>query len=554
MLHCYYQLYRVRTFIALALTVLVASYPTRKVQASAGDLDPTFGAGGKVTTDFFGNSDEVRDVVIQPDGKIIAVGFVYNPITQGDFGLVRYNNKGGLDPTFGIGGKVTTDFLNISSFGSSDAANAVALQPDGKLVVAGLAGAGAFSFGLARYEADGSLDSAFGSGGRVTTGFPGHDAVATDVAILPDGKIIAVGLTNTFVKFVLKPDFAIARYNLDGSLDSTFGVGGKVTTDFRGLGLGDSASAAAIQVDGKIVVAGSSEVSAFAPDLTQFSIARYNIDGTLDSTFGVGGKVSPFFFGGFDQAHGLALLPNGKIIVCGVATNNHLPSESDFAMIRLNSDGSIDPSFGSNGRVTTDFSSEFDSAGDIAVQSDGKIVLAGVVSKGWFQDSTDFAIARYNPDGGLDANFGSGGKVTTDFFGFTNQASAVVIQQDGRIFVARRANTFEVGDFALARYDGNSFDICLQDDGGSNLLQLNSTTGDYLFTNCSGFTTGGTAALTKRGGVITLQQNAPDRRLLATVDASANKGTASMQVFSKGATFTITDRNTLNNTCSCGAH
>jgi uncharacterized delta-60 repeat protein len=547
------QSHLVRTLVAMVVIALFySSIPFCRVQAAAGDLDLSFGSGGKVTTSFSANPGETRDVVIQPDGKIIAAGVAFDPITRGDFGLVRYNKNGSLDTTFGIGGNVTTDFLNIPSFGSVDAANAVALQADGKIVVAGLAGIGSFSFGLARYEADGSLDSGFGSGGRVITRFSKFDASANDVAIQPDGKIIAVGSTNTSFDDFPKPDFAIARYNTDGSLDSTFGVGGKVTTDF--MGLGDTAAAVAIQTDRKIVVAGSSQVSLFAPELTQFSIARYNVDGTLDSSFGVGGKVRPFLLGGFDQANSVASLPNGKIIVAGVITNNHLPSESDFGMIRLNGDGSIDVSFGSGGIVTTDFSSEFDSANHIAIQSNGKIVLAGIVSKGRFEDLTDFAIARYNPDGSLDTSFGSGGRVTTDFFGFSNKANAVVIQQDGRILVAGRADGSGIGppfEFALARYDGNSFDTCLQDDSSGALLQFSSSTGEYLFTNCSDLTQGGTGLISRRGNVLTLQQNGPDRRLFATVDVGVHRGSATMQLFSLGTTFAITDRNTLNDNCAC---
>jgi uncharacterized delta-60 repeat protein len=548
-----------RASIVLALCgFLLSSLSTSRVQAAAGNLDPTFGTGGKVTTDFSGNPVEARGVVLQPDGKIIAAGIAFDPITRGDFGLVRYNQDGSIDSSFGSGGKVTTDFLNIPSFGSVDFANALALQTDGKIVVAGFSAVGVASFALARYRADGSLDSSFGSGGKVTTSFSRFDAVADDVAIQSDGKIIAVGSVNTSFSSNPKPDFALARYNSDGGLDSTFGVGGKVTTDFTDFtGVGDNASAVVIQPDGKIVVVGSSQVSLFAPDLRQFSIARYNIDGTLDLSFGVGGKVRPFFFGQFDQANAVALIPDGRIIVAGFVSNFNLPSESDFGMVRLNSDGSTDTSFGSNGKVVTDFSSEFDSANSIAVQPNGKIVLAGVVSKGTFQDSTDFAIAQYNANGSLDAAFGSGGRVTTDFFGFSNEANAVVIQQDGRILVAGRADSGEIGPpfrFALARYDGNSFDMCLQDDSNGNLLQFNSTTGDYQFTNCTGFTLGGTGVISTRGSIITLQQNGPDRRVLARIDGGVNKGTASVQILSLGTTFTITDRNTLNNTCSCVAH
>jgi len=436
----------------------------------------------------------------------------------------------------------------------------VSLQADGKIVVAGSSSFGSARFALARYGIDGSLDSGFSSGGTVTTSFSRFDAAANGVAIQPDGKIIAVGFTNTsFVGLAFNPDFALARYNTDGSLDSTFGVGGKVTTDFNGLG--DVASGVAIQGDGRIVVVGSSQVTPLAPEVTQFSIARYNTDGTLDLTFGIGGKVRPFFFGQFDQANALALLPDGKIIVAGVVSNFNLLSASDFGMIRLNTDGSTDTTFGSNGKVTTDFSSEFDSAHAIAIQPNGKIILVGVVSKvGISQNSTDFAIARYNSDGGLDATFGSAGKVTTDFFGFSNSANAVVIQQDGRIIAAGRANSGIIGDFAVARYngDGDIFDICIQDETNPrNFVSLNSHTGDYNF-YCGGVSVAaGRGTLNTKGGIGSIEHVKGDRRVYIEWDTTAQggkgAGTAILQNPPNNTRCQIIDKDMTNNNCTASS-
>jgi uncharacterized delta-60 repeat protein len=532
----------------VVLSLFSLAIHLRSVKAAAGDLDPTFGMGGRVTTDFFGHNDSAQSAVIQLDGKIVVVGAITNSNGSGSLALIRYNTDGSLDPTFGAGGEAL--------YPADISPTCAALQPNGDIVVAGGSG---FRFGLQRYHADGSLDVYFGSAGTVRTIILGFTDVISDVSIQPDGKIIAVGVALNKFAFPQRSDFALARYNSDGSLDPTFGAGGKVTTDFAGLP--DMANAVAVQGDGKIVVVGASDVNAFFPPfglpVNQFSIARYNADGSLDSTFGSGGRVRPFLLGGFDQANSVACLANGKIIVAGVITNHLLPSESDFGLIRLNGDGTMDIGFGSLGIVTTDFSSQYDSANHIALQSNGNIVLAGIVSKGRTEDFTDFAVARYHPDGSLDTSFGSGGKVTTDFFGFTNVARVVLIQQDNKIVAvgtADRAGRCCLGDFALARYDGNSFDTCLQDDSNRTLLQFNSTTGEYLFTNCGGFTLGGIGLISSRGNVITLQQNGPDRRLFATVDASAHRGTASIQVFSQGATFTITDRSTLNDSCACAPH
>ena len=272
---------------ALALALVAAALPGAAV-AAPGALDPTFGTSGEVTTDF-GGSDSAQAVAIQSDGKIVAAGGTFS-FPSGDFAVARYNVDGSLDPTFGSGGKVTTDF------GGFDAASAVVIQPDGRIVAAGRSGGG--DFALARYNADGSLDPTFGSGGKVTTDFGGGFDAAFGVALQTDGKIIAVGQgASSF-------DFALARYNADGSLDPTFGSGGKVTTDFTG-GFED-AIAVAIQLDGRIVVTGQT----FSGGFQKFALARYNADGSLDTSFGSGGIVTTNF--GFDSAFGgaLAILPS----------------------------------------------------------------------------------------------------------------------------------------------------------------------------------------------------------------------------------------------------
>jgi len=216
---------------------------------------------------------------------------------------------------------VTTDF------GGSDYGFSVALQPDGKIVVAGYAGG---DFALARYNSDGALDTSFGSGGKVTTDFGGsYHPDGFSVALQPDGKIVVAGYAGG--------DFALARYNSDGALDTSFGSGGKVTTDFGGS---DAGYSVALQPDGKIVVAGYAGLD--------FALARYNSDGALDTSFGTGGKVTTDFSGGRDVGYSVALQPDGKIVVAGYAG-------VDFALARYNSDGALDTSFGSGGKVTTDF-------------------------------------------------------------------------------------------------------------------------------------------------------------------------------------------------------
>ncbi|HKP12925.1 MAG TPA: delta-60 repeat domain-containing protein [Blastocatellia bacterium] len=537
---------RPRRFVLLLVVVLaltLTNLPQSSVHAAGGDLDPSFGVGGKVTTDFFNNFEDVGGMVIQPDGKIIVVGTTVPGTAPLDFAIARYNADGSLDSTFGSGGKVTTDFS-----GGSDSASSVALQSDGKLVVAGVvssANSGA-DFGLARYNSDGSLDASFGVGGKVVTDFFGFSDVAEDVAIQADGKIIAAGSARINGATPIRVDFALARYNADGSLDATFGSGGKVTTDF--FTFLDQARAVEIQSDGKIVAAGHAETAARTGSESisgEFALARYNTDGSLDPAFGSGGKVVTAI-GSDSDIQDMVIQADGRIVAAG---RSGLGTSADFALARYNSDGSPDSGFGSAGIVPTDIRGFQDQATAVKIQADGKVVVAGDS-----QDASgfaDFALVRYNPNGSLDGGFGTGGKVITDFAGLTDLARAVAIQQDGKIVVAGTVGSATQFDFGLARYLTSTFNLCLQDESNGNLLQVNTATGEYLFSNCAGLTVGGTGTLTKRGSLIALQHNAADRRVSASIDTATNRATASIQLFSQGRTFSITDRNITNNTCAC---
>jgi uncharacterized delta-60 repeat protein len=239
---------------------------------------------------------------------------------------------GSLDITFGGDGKTTIDF------GGIDAANAVAIQKDGKIVSAGSNTLlGLTSFALARQNSDGSLDNSFDVNGLVTVPFIGSlGSAATGVALQDDGKIVAVGYNQTVLGF----DFAAIRLLSDGSLDTSFDGDGRVTTDLGGTD--DLALAVAIQKDGKMVVAGYSNVNIFY----EFALARYNVDGSLDFS------TTTSFGGVFDQAFALALQKNGKIVVAGLA---EISGTLQFALARYNTDGTLDTSFGTGGKVTTSF-------------------------------------------------------------------------------------------------------------------------------------------------------------------------------------------------------
>lgn len=339
---------------------------------------------------------------------------------------------GDLDPSFDADGKVLTHFDGFEE------ASSLVAQPDGKIVAAGTAftrRGGRGRFALARYLPDGQLDRGFGRKGLVRTGFAGRSVSIAALAIQIDTKLVAAGSSASADGNSL--DFVVARYNPDGSLDPSFGSGGQLLTD---LGSFDSATALAVQPDGKIVVAGES----IAAGSLDFALVRYNPDGTLDAGFGSGGRVLTDF-GGVDAAKALVLLADGKLVAAG-------SSNSDIAVARYNPDGSLDPSFGSGGQVLTDLGSP-DQANALALQPDGKIVVAGTTA-----GFSDFALVRYNPDGSLDAGFGSGGSVVTNI-GSIDAASALALQPDGKLVVAGisagSSSVVPRGRLALLRYNAD---------------------------------------------------------------------------------------------------
>jgi len=347
--------------------------------------------------------------------------------------------------------------------GGIDLGRSVAIQQDRKIIVVGrMTNSGNADFAVARYNVDGSLDLGFGIGGKVNTDFDLGDDEAFAVVLQFDGKIVVAGssFSNSGTY-----DFALARYNFDGALDLSFGNGGKVVTDFAGDS--DEARAVAIQSDGKIVAAGNMFNSTTATD---FAVARYNPDGSLDTSFGLNGKVNTDFFSSDeDEAFAVVIRSDEKIILAGKRFNG---DDTDFAIARYNPDGSLDNSFSNDGQVITDINGHDDEALGVALQTDGKIVVVGG------NDSTgnrlyDFVIARYTDDGHLDNSFSFDGIVTTDFATDFDEAAAVTIQLDGKIIAAGVSNVGTVGNFALARYEADgtldgSFGRIVTDFGGSD--------------------------------------------------------------------------------------
>jgi uncharacterized delta-60 repeat protein len=383
-----------------ALALLIVAMAALPAQAAAGDLDTTFGNGGTVIT-IMPNKGWGNQIAIQPDGKLVVAGFNgKDPVT--DMAVVRYNTDGSLDTTFGGTGIVTTDF------GGQDYARAIALQADGKIIAAGSGGVNK-DFALARYNTDGTLDTTFGTGGMVTTDFGGTDAIRALLVRPSDKKIVAVGFHGSTGNF----DWALARYFPNGTLDTTFGTGGTVLTDFGGV---DQTRGAVLVRGGKMVVAGMTKSSNTKSD---FALARYNQNGTLDTTFGTGGKVTTDF-GAFDLARAIVLQPDGKVVAGGYSgcCGGGSPAIK----------GQYDPDLAQDGLAPN--------------------------------TASDFAIARYNTNGSLDTTFGPDGtgKVIADLFGNADHARALALQSDGKLVQAGNSATLTgtlVDSTAVVRYNAD---------------------------------------------------------------------------------------------------
>lgn len=412
------------------------------LDAGDGGSDPGFGTGGISITGFGEVSANARAMAVQTDGKIVVAGYLdaYDYEINGptsDFLLIRFTSAGNLDADF------SGDGIDTADFGSTDAkAYNVVIQSDGKIVISGtianaITGA---DFCVARYQPDGTLDSGFQTDGHATTDLGSSNEYPNTMTLQSDDKIILTGFAD-FSATGGNLDFAIVRYLPAGSLDNNFNGTG-ILLGYYAPGTSSQINAMATQSDGKVVVVGTSYNP--ATSAVEIAVALYNPDGTLDLNFGSGGIASTNFGPNNTNIMGVAVQNNGKIIVGAEYDSN--PGDADFALARFTATGVPDSSFDTDGRVITNFGGE-DKLTSIAVQTDGKIVAAGNIGNG------DFTVVRYTASGALDPSFGTGGKITTDFFGENDNALTVAIQNDGKIVVAGDAyNPANGSDFALARY------------------------------------------------------------------------------------------------------
>jgi len=390
-----------------------------------------------------------------------------------------------LDPSFGSGGKVTTDL-----FGGTDSVLALALQPDGKIVAAGVSfdpSVAASVIAMVRYNADGSIDSSFGNAGKVSTNFFGQRLRSSLAAITlqPDSKIVAVGFAEALTADLKRVGHAVAaRYSPAGSLDTSFGDGGKLIIDFPVAIF--SPNAVGIQQDGKILIAGQANPDPAAPGNTVGALERLNSDGSLDASFGSGGMVMTAFPNGPSSFSKFTIQQDGLIIAAG-APQDTRTGASSFALARYKADGNLDPSFGSGGLVTTALAG-FGELKAVAVV-ENKIVVAGFVITGTDPRSISFAAARYNGDGSVDPGFGPGGIATADFFEGAGHLTSGAIRSDGKFimggFVGAPKSQAKGGtslDFALQRYNADGSVDTSFGSAGKVITEFSDDENDEMFT------------------------------------------------------------------------
>lgn len=391
-------------------------------------LDPSFGNGGIVITQFPGMlpNSAAATVVVLPDGRAAAAGAVTLPMTGTAMAAARYLFSGALDPSFSNDGTTQVSFPFFNSFAGADD---LLLQPDGRLVLVG--GVDSFMFGrffaLARLNVDGSPDPSFGSQGQLTTAFPGP-AWAVAGLLQPDGRIIAVGNSGT--------DLAAARYNVDGTLDPTFGTAGQLTLPLpQAFTVGD----AALQPDGKLVIAGS-----YGPGPFDFGLVRLLPSGAVDPSFDGDGVVTTDF-GASEVGQSVIVLADGRLVVGG----HRAAAVTDLALARYLADGSLDTTFGNGGLATGD-SGATEVTEQLIELPNAKLVIGG-----WTNDANaeDFLLARFHPDGALDTSFGSSGFIRTDVgASWADRCRAVAIAGQDLLLTAGFVAPGGEADYALARY------------------------------------------------------------------------------------------------------
>jgi uncharacterized delta-60 repeat protein len=366
--------------VTLKQNVAAARYDVNVTGEVDGTLDITFGGTGVVVTSLSSGADFGNAAAIDSLGRIVLAGYANLGSINGGGSAVRYNPDGSLDTSFNHTGIVTITCVSGKS-SCAPTFNAVVVQSwDNRILLGGQSSTGSFT--LTRLNTDGTLDTSFGTNGTVNTSFgrsSGSDILS--LMIQSDERIVAVGDA--------AGTFALARYNTNGTLDTTFGTGGLVTSTFSNS-RSSSGKSVAIDTAGNIVVAG---IISYKNVPQNFGVVRYLPSGHLDSTFGSGGMVTTDFANGNDDAFAVAIQSNGEIVVAG---NAAVGAATDFGVCRYNANGSLDSSFGNGGKVVTNFGGNTAYAYGLVIQLDGKIVAAGL-AKTTPTGGDDFGLARYLP-------------------------------------------------------------------------------------------------------------------------------------------------------------
>jgi uncharacterized delta-60 repeat protein len=418
---------------ALLVAVFLVMAVAVQAAAASGDIDPSFGGDGVVHTDFSSDVsllDTALGVALQPDGKILLAGRAGGG--GGRFALARYLTDGTLDPTFGGDGKVLT---NLSA--GADAAFDVAIQSDDSIVVAGRAGGNGGQIAVVRYLSDGARDPSFDGDGKLLIDVTPRADAARSLVIQPDGNIVVAGYAGS--------TWAVLRLTTDGLLDDGFGGDGLVRPSFTGER--DAAAAVALDSSGRVVVAGTAGMDPNGFGNSDLAVARYLDDGTLDDTFEGDGKWLREISSGGDVAYGVAIQSDQKILVVGT-TGIGIVSDPDWdaVILRLDELGVLDPTFSDDGIRGYNVTNRPDVATGVAIQSDGMIVQVGTsirscCSRAW--------LVRYKANGNIDQTFGNG-RVLTDPAD-ASSGQDVALLPDGRIVIAGRAGSSD-SVFSVMRF------------------------------------------------------------------------------------------------------
>lgn len=471
--------------------VLVLIAQSGVIFAQTSFLDLSFGTSGSSTMTI--NSGEyVKDIKLQSDGKIVAFGSTSTDNgSTFKFCISRLNTNGSPDNSFGTNGYVVT------ALGSnSDIGRRIVIQSDSKIIACGSSDAGGnFQFGAVRYNTNGSIDMSFGTGGKVLTSVIG-DSRCSSIVLQSDGKFILGGASNASS---MAGEFAMVRYNSNGTIDSGFGVSGTVTTDVS-TGYFDGIENMVLQPDGKIVVVGRYLTPKTSNTFrTSIAILRYNTNGTIDNTFGVNGKqlISP---SDFSYPSSVKIQPDGKIVV-------HATADSLCTIIRLNTNGNYDTSFGSGGVSSTKLIgsvgfASFYLPGEVVIHPSGKLLVVGT-EYSLTQTNAPSIITCFNPNGTIDTGFGVNGIITTGCPRLGIESFVpLAIQSDGKLVTGSATDDYPLpcsnyierylpGSLSLgvSNYEGvNSNEVFPNPARSSMSLHLSQaiTNATYCIYNCQG--------------------------------------------------------------------